>query len=220
MPEEFLTEAASAFGGIMPEGIVHSSPKRIFDVFFSAIGIIILFPFFIVISLLIIITSGLPVFYLQERVGRGCKMFKLIKFRSMRKDADKRSLLTVGGRDPRITWIGYYLRKYKLDELPQLFNVFIGNMSLVGPRPEVKKYVDMYSKEQMQVLRVKPGITDYASLEYFNENELLAKSSDPEKTYIKEVMPAKLELNMKYIKEAGVWTDTRIIFRTIGKIFS
>jgi lipopolysaccharide/colanic/teichoic acid biosynthesis glycosyltransferase len=170
--------------------------------------------------LLIIVICGFPVFYLQERVGRGYKMFKLIKFRSMRKDADKRGLLTVGGRDPRITWIGYYLRKYKLDELPQLFNVFIGNMSLVGPRPEVKKYVDMYNKVQKRVLKVKPGITDYASLEYFNENELLAKSSEPEKTYIQEVMPAKLQLNMKYIEEAGVWTDTKIILRTIARIFS
>jgi lipopolysaccharide/colanic/teichoic acid biosynthesis glycosyltransferase len=220
MSENFLVEMVSDFGEGMLEDLIHSKSKRIFDIFFSSIGIIILSPFFIIISLLIIASSGFPVFYLQERVGRGCKIFKLIKFRSMRKDADKRGLLTVGGRDPRITGIGYYLRKYKLDELPQLFNVFIGNMSLVGPRPEVKKYVKMYSKEQRQVLTVKPGITDYASLEYFNENELLAKSSDPEKTYIKEVMPAKLALNMKYIKEAGVWTDTKIIFRTIARIFS
>jgi lipopolysaccharide/colanic/teichoic acid biosynthesis glycosyltransferase len=220
MPGDFLIEVASTFAESMLEGIVRSKPKRIFDVFFSSIGIIVLSPFFIIISLLIIISNGFPVFYLQERVGRGYKMFKLIKFRSMRKDADKRGLLTIGGRDPRITWIGYYLRKYKLDELPQLFNVFIGHMSLVGPRPEVKKYVDMYSKEQMRVLMMKPGITDYASLEYFNENDLLAKSSDPEKTYIEEVMPVKLELNMKYIKEAGVWTDTKIILRTIARIFS
>jgi lipopolysaccharide/colanic/teichoic acid biosynthesis glycosyltransferase len=131
----------------------------------------------------------------------------------MYKDSDKKGLLTVGGRDPRITPVGYFLRKYKLDELPQLFNVFFGSMSMVG------QYVDMYNAEQMKVLSVKPGITDYASLDYINENELLAKSSDPEQTYIKEVMPAKLLLNMKYINEAGLGTDLKIIFRTIGKIF-
>lgn len=134
-------------------------------------------------------------------------------------NADKKGLLTVGGRDPRITPVGYFLRKYKLDELPQLFNVLIGTMSLVGPRPEVRKYVDLYTEEQKKVLSVKPGITDYASLDYINENELLAKSPHPEQTYIKEVMPAKLKLNMKYIHEANFATDLKIIFRTIGKVF-
>lgn len=137
----------------------------------------------------------------------------------MKPDSDKKGLLTVGGRDPRITSIGYYLRKYKLDELPQLINVFIGDMSLVGPRPEVRKYVDMYSKEQQRVLLVKPGITDYASIEYFNENELLGKSDNPEQTYINEVMPAKLKINLKYIEEYSVLTDFKIIIKTIGKIF-
>lgn len=136
----------------------------------------------------------------------------------MYKDSDKKGLLTVGGRDPRITPVGYFLRKYKLDELPQLFNVLLGSMSLVGPRPEVRKYVDLYTDEQKKVLSVQPGITDYASLDYINENELLAKSGEPEQTYIKEVMPAKLLLNMKYINEAGLGTDLKIIFRTIGKI--
>ena len=138
----------------------------------------------------------------------------------MKKNADKLGLLTVGGRDPRITNIGYYLRKYKFDELPQLLNVFIGDMSLVGPRPEVRKYVDMYNDEQKKVLLVKPGITDLASLEYFSENELLAKSSDPENTYIKEIMPAKLELNKKYILEQGLVTDIKIILRTLKRIIS
>jgi lipopolysaccharide/colanic/teichoic acid biosynthesis glycosyltransferase len=136
----------------------------------------------------------------------------------MYKDADKKGLLTVGGRDPRITPIGYYLRKYKLDELPQLFNVLFGTMSLVGPRPEVRKYVDLYNDDQKKVLTVKPGITDYASLEYFDENELLGKSKDPEQTYINRVMPAKLELNKKYIREAGLGTDIRIIFGTLKRI--
>ena len=137
----------------------------------------------------------------------------------MKADSDKKGLLTVGGCDPRITGVGYFLRKYKLDELPQLFNVLFGSMSLVGPRPEVRKYVDMYNAEQKKVLNVKPGITDYASLDYINENELLAKSQNPEDTYIKEVMPAKLNLNLKYINEAGLGTDLKLIFRTIGKIF-
>lgn len=192
--------------------------KRVFDIVCSFVGIILLLPFLVIISMLIIINNGFPVFYLQKRVGRNNRDFSLFKFRTMYKDADKKGLLTVGGRDPRITPVGYYLRKYKLDELPQLFNVLFGSMSLVGPRPEVRKYVNMYNAEQMKVLNVKPGITDYASLEYFDENELLAKSTNPERTYITEVMPAKLELNRKYISEVGLNTDIRIILRTIGKI--
>jgi lipopolysaccharide/colanic/teichoic acid biosynthesis glycosyltransferase len=137
----------------------------------------------------------------------------------MANNSDKKGLLTVGGRDPRITRVGYFLRKYKLDELPQLFNVLFGSMSLVGPRPEVRKYVDLYNEEQKKVLSVQPGITDYASLDYINENELLAKSLNPEETYIKEVMPAKLQLNLKYINEIGLGTDLKLIFKTIEKIF-
>ncbi len=199
---------------------MQSIPKRIFDIIASIIGLLILLPFFLIISLMIIVNSGFPVFYTQKRVGRANIDFGLLKFRTMKKNADKLGLLTVGGRDPRITAIGYYLRKYKLDELPQLINVFIGNMSLVGPRPEVRKYVDLYNDEQKKVLLVKPGITDYASLEYFSENDLLAKSADPETTYIKEIMPAKLELNKKYISEMGLSTDLKIIFGTIKRIVS
>lgn len=136
----------------------------------------------------------------------------------MRTDADKKGLLTVGGRDPRITRMGYYIRKYKIDELPQLLNVLRGDMSLVGPRPEVRKYVNLYNSQQMLVLSVQPGITDYASIEYSNENEILGKALDPEKTYIEEIMPAKLQLNLKYIAEKSLLTDVKIIFRTIGKI--
>ncbi|MBL7920620.1 MAG: sugar transferase [Bacteroidia bacterium] len=194
--------------------------KRIFDIFFSLIGLLVLSPFLILISLFIIIGSGLPVFYIQKRVGRYNVDFGLFKFRTMKKNADKAGLLTVGGRDPRITNIGYYLRKYKLDELPQLLNVLFGNMSLVGPRPEVRKYVDMYTTEQKEVLKVRPGITDYASLEYFDENELLAASKDPEQTYIKEVMPAKLQLNKKYVSQMGLGTDFKIIFKTLRRIVS
>jgi len=193
--------------------------KRSFDILFSFAALIILLPVFILIAVSIFLTSNGPVFYVQQRVGRNNKNFSLFKFRTMKTGADKTGLLTVGSRDPRVTAIGYYLRKYKLDELPQLFNVLIGNMSLVGPRPEVRKYVDLYDEEQKKVLCVKPGITDYASLEYINENELLAQSSDPEKTYINEVMPAKLKLNRIYISEKSFWVDLKIIARTAAKIF-
>jgi len=194
--------------------------KRCFDIFASFIGLLLLSPFFIIISIVIIFDSRGGVFYKQVRVGKNNIDFKLFKFRSMSTGSDKKGLLTVGGRDSRITRSGYFIRKYKLDELPQLLNVLFGDMSLVGPRPEVRKYVDMYNAEQMKVLSVKPGITDYASIEYSNENELLAKSSEPEKTYIEEIMPAKLLLNQKYIAEQGLLTDIKIILRTIGKIVS
>ncbi|PJA07931.1 MAG: glycosyl transferase [Flavobacteriales bacterium CG_4_10_14_0_2_um_filter_32_8] len=194
--------------------------KRLFDIFFSLIGLVILLPFFIIIGLIIIFDSKGGIFYKQVRVGKNGKDFGLYKFRSMKTDADKKGLLTVGGRDSRITNVGYSIRKYKLDELPQLINVFIGDMSLVGPRPEVRKYVDLYNLEQQQVLLVKPGITDYASIEYFNENELLGKSENPEKTYIDEIMPAKLKLNLKYINEYTTFTDIKIIFKTLLKIIS
>jgi lipopolysaccharide/colanic/teichoic acid biosynthesis glycosyltransferase len=182
------------------------------------VGIILLLPFFVIICVMMIFSCGFPLFYLQTRVGKNVKDFKLFKFRTMHLDADKKGLLTVGGRDPRVTSIGYYLRKYKLDELPQLFNVLFGTMSLVGPRPEVRKYVDLYTKEQQLVLSVKPGITDFASLEYINENDILAKSDNPEQTYINEIMPAKLALNSKYIEQQGLLVDFKIIMKTILKI--
>jgi lipopolysaccharide/colanic/teichoic acid biosynthesis glycosyltransferase len=192
--------------------------KRAFDIFFSVIGILLLLPFFLIISLLIILDSRGGIFYKQVRVGKNESDFYLIKFRSMRTDADKKGLLTVGGRDPRITRIGYYLRKYKIDELPQLLNVLKGDMSLVGPRPEVRKYVSLYNKEQKKVLSVQPGITDYASIEYSNENEILGRAENPERVYIDEIMPAKLQLNLKYIAEKSLMTDFKIIFRTLRKI--
>jgi len=194
--------------------------KRLFDIIISLILLVLLSPVFLVISLLIILDSRGGVFYKQIRVGQFGKDFKLIKFRTMNPNSDKKGLLTVGARDNRITKMGYVLRKYKLDELPQLLNVVGGSMSLVGPRPEVKKYVDLYTEEQAKVLQVKPGITDYASIEYFNENEILAQSSNPEKTYIEQVMPAKLELNQIYIKNPGLNQDLKILYLTIIKIFS
>ncbi len=189
--------------------------KRLFDIFFSLTGIIILFPIFIIISLLIILDSRGSIFYTQERIGKDEKPFKLYKFRTMKTDSDKKGLLTIGNKDNRITKVGYYLRKSKIDELPQLLNVLIGNMSLVGPRPEVKKYTMMYSAEQKKVLSVRPGITDFASIAYRNENELLAKCNNPEKTYIETIMPDKLKLNLKYIQEQSLWTDVKIIIKTI-----
>lgn len=195
--------------------------KRVFDVFCSSIGIIVLIPIYVSIGVLLTLDSKGPIFYRQIRVGLNNVDFKLFKFRTMHVDADKKGLLiTVGGRDPRITKMGYYLRKYKLDELPQLFNVFLGDMSLVGPRPEVRHYVKMYSDEQKLVLSVKPGITDFASIAFRNENELLSKTDDPEKTYINEIMPAKLNLNLKYIKTQGFFTDIALIFKTFWAIIA
>lgn len=194
--------------------------KRLFDIFFSLIGLIILFPFFAIIALMIVIDSPGGIFYKQKRVGKDNIDFYLFKFRSMGTDADKNGLLTVGARDNRITRMGYFLRKYKIDELPQLLNVLLGDMSLVGPRPEVRKYVDLYNDEQQQVLNVKPGLTDYASIQYSNESELLGKAENPEKVYIDEILPAKLKLNIKYIEERGFANDLKIIFKTITKIIN
>ena len=160
------------------------------------------------------------IFYKQIRVGLGGRDFKLFKFRSMKTNSDKGSLLTVGGNDSRITRMGLFIRKYKIDELPQLLNVLIGDMSLVGPRPEVRKYVDLYNEEQKKALNVKPGVTDYASIEYSNENEILGKAENPEQVYINEIMPAKLKLNLKYISEKSFTTDLKIISLTIKKILS
>ncbi|MCK9256120.1 MAG: sugar transferase [Bacteroidales bacterium] len=192
--------------------------KRVFDLFFSFFGLMFLFPFLLIISLLIMLDSKGGVFYRQLRVGKGGKDFYIFKFRTMKPNSDKQGLLTVGGRDNRITKIGVFLRKYKIDEFPQLINAFIGDMSIVGPRPEVRKYVDLYNDEQKQVLNLRPGITDYASIEFSRENELLAKSENPEKTYIEEIMPTKLQLNLKYINEACLQTDLKIIFKTLKKI--
>lgn len=194
--------------------------KRAFDILFVLPGLIILFPLMGLIALFIRMHSKGPVLYIQNRVGRYGKPFGLYKFRTMHPDSDKKGLLTVGGRDPRVTSIGYTLRRYKLDELPQLVNVLKGEMSLVGPRPEVQKYVDLYTPEQRQVLTLRPGLTDYASLHYFNENELLADSADPEKRYVEELMPAKLKLNLQYLRDAGLFTDLKIIFKTLLRIVS
>ena len=184
---------------------------RFFDFILSLVGLVVLAPIFIVLAIWIKIDSKGPVFYKQVRVGQNGVDFGLFKFRSMVVDADKKGLITVGGRDPRITRSGYFIRKYKLDEL-------VGDFSLVGPRPEVRKYVELYTDEQQKVLSVKPGITDYASIEYMDENEILGKSSDPEKTYIEEIMPEKIKYNMKYILNKNISEYFKIIFLTLLKI--
>jgi lipopolysaccharide/colanic/teichoic acid biosynthesis glycosyltransferase len=192
--------------------------KRIFDIISSLVVLTMGLPFFILIAFLIGIDSKGGVFFIQQRVGKNNRNFGLFKFRTMRSNSEKAGQITVGGKDPRITKIGYFLRKFKLDEFPQLLNVIQGDMSIIGPRPEVRRYVDMYSKEQLKVLSVRPGLSDFASIEYINENELLGKSDNPEKTYIEEIMPAKLQLNLKYIEQKSFGTDIKLIFKTIGKI--
>lgn len=192
--------------------------KRIFDIIVALIVFIILLPVFFIIAIFIKAGSKGPVFYLQTRVGKDGRDFKIYKFRTMYTGSDKSGLLTVGGNDSRITKTGMFLRNYKLDEFPQLINVLIGDMSLVGPRPEVRKYVNLYTSEQQKVLSVKPGITDYASIEYSLENELLGKAKDPEKEYIEVIMPAKLLLNLKYIREKSFFVDLKILWSTIAKI--
>lgn len=192
--------------------------KRAFDIFFSIGALLFLWPFIVLLSLLILFGSKGGVFYKQVRIGKNFREFYLLKFRTMRPGSDKQGLITVGGKDNRITREGYFLRKYKLDELPQFINILKGDMSFVGPRPEVKKYVDMYHERYKNVLQVRPGLTDYASLEYISENELLGQSSDPEKTYIDEILPRKLDLADKYVARSSVAEDIRIILRTIQTI--
>lgn len=192
--------------------------KRLFDIFFSFFGLLFLSPLFLILSLFIVLDSRGSAFYRQRRVGKGNVDFSLLKFRTMELGADKKGLLTLGLSDSRVTKIGRFLRKYKMDELPQLFNILKGEMSFVGPRPDVRKYVDLYSPEQLKVLEVKPGLTDYASIEYIDESDLLARSDNPEKTYIEVVMSDKIKLNFKYIQEQNLQTDILILFKTIFKI--
>lgn len=191
--------------------------KRLFDLVLSICGILFLLPFFIIVSILIKLDSHGDIIFKQTRVTKDGREFKIFKFRTMRPDTEKQGQITVGA-DKRITSIGKFLRKTKLDELPQLFNIVMGDMSFVGPRPEVPKYVAMYTQEQMEILKVRAGITDYASIYFSNESEILGEQKEPEKFYIEKIMPYKIKLNKKYIKEAGLLTDIKIIFLTIFKI--
>lgn len=194
--------------------------KRAFDIVVAATALFLLLPLFLLLALAVALSSSGGAFFRQVRVGRAGREFGLLKFRSMRPGSEAKGQITVGGRDPRITGVGYFLRKSKLDELPQLINVLVGDMSIVGPRPEVPKYVALYTQEQQEVLSVRPGITSLASIAYINENELLGRSSDPERAYIGEVMPAKLALDLKYVREQGFTRDLGIIFGTLGKLFA
>lgn len=194
--------------------------KRLFDIVSSGLGLLILSPLFLVLAVWIKCDSPGPVFYRQVRVGRNNKDFKLYKFRSMQVGADKKGLITVGGHDSRVTRSGYFIRKYKLDEFPQLINVFIGDMSIVGPRPEVRKYVDLYTPEQMHVLDVRPGITSLASIRYRNENELLEEVDDPDKYYREAIMQDKLKIDLEYVQKASFCFDLKLIFKTFWEIIS
>lgn len=192
--------------------------KRFLDILSSSFVLLLFLPLWLLIAIAIAVESRGGVFYKQIRVGRNNKDFNLYKFRTMRVGADKQGLLTVGERDNRITKVGYFLRKYKIDEFPQLLNVLKGDMSIVGPRPEVRKYVNMYTPEQLMVLTVRPGLTDYASIKYVHENDILAASATPEQTYINEVMPAKLQLNLQYIRNQSLAEDIKLIFKTFAAI--
>lgn len=188
--------------------------KRMFDIFASFFGLLVLSPILIVIALLILLTSSGGVFFRQVRVGRKGKEFRIFKFRTMVKDAESKGMQITVGNDSRVTTIGKFLRKCKLDELPQLINVLLGQMSFVGYRPEVPKYVAMYTDYQRNILRIRPGITDLASIEYRDENEVLEQSDNPEDTYVNDVMQKKLALNIKYMQEMGFWYDLKLIFKT------
>lgn len=192
--------------------------KRLFDIIASGIGLIILCPFLLLIAVIVKLDSPGPVFYRQVRVGRNNRDFRIFKFRTMQVDSDKGSLVTIGGRDPRVTRAGYYLRKFKIDELPQLINVFLGDMSLVGPRPEVRHYVNYWTEEQMHVLDVRPGITDPASIKFRNENELMEQAEDPESYYINVIMQEKLKLYLDYVHHNSIWGDIKLIFQTFAVI--
>jgi lipopolysaccharide/colanic/teichoic acid biosynthesis glycosyltransferase len=194
--------------------------KRFVDIISSLIVLLIGLPFFLVIAVLIVVSSKGGVFFIQKRVGKNNVDFNLLKFRTMKPDSELKGQITVGGKDPRITKVGYWLRKFKIDEFPQLINVIKGDMSIVGPRPEVRKYVSLYTNEQLKVLTVRPGLTDIASIEYIDENELLGKSANPEETYISEIMPEKLKLNLRYIEHQSLWLDIKLIFKTFFKILT
>ena len=193
--------------------------KRLLDFSLSFIGLIFLIPVFLIIAFLVKKEDGGSVFFRQTRVGQNGKLFKIYKFRTMVEDAEKLGALVTREKDPRITKIGKLLRKYKLDELPQLINVLKGEMSLVGPRPEVPKYVKLYKEKYEKILKVKPGITDFAAVEFIDEEKILNDAENPEEVYLKEILPIKIKYYEKYIREVGFLTDIKLIFKTIFRIF-
>ncbi len=192
--------------------------KRTFDLLAAGTALLLLAPLLLLIAVAVALGSPGGAFFRQTRAGLGGKHFQLLKFRSMRPGSEAGGQITVGSRDPRITAVGHLLRRTKLDELPQLINIIKGDMSVVGPRPEVPHYVALYTAEQRAVLSVRPGLTSMASIAYINENEILGRSADPERTYIDEVMPAKLALDLRYVRERSLWLDLRIIAATLARI--
>lgn len=192
--------------------------KRLFDILVAASALFLLAPVLLLIAVVVAIGSPGGAFFRQARVGKEGREFRLFKFRTMRPGSEAGGQITVGERDPRITGIGHVLRRTKLDELPQVINILNGDMSVVGPRPEVPRYVALYSVKQRMVLSVRPGLTSLASIAYINENEVLGRSSDPERTYVEEVMPAKLELDLKYVQEQSLLLDLRVIFGTMARM--
>lgn len=197
--------------------VVNRAVKRIFDFIASLIGVIIISPILIVVAICIKLDSKGNILFLQKRVGKNGEPFYIYKFRTMVTDAEKLGAQITVGKDSRITKVGAVLRKYKIDELPQLFNVLKGDMSLVGPRPEVPKYVELYTEEERKVLEVRPGITDLASLRYSDENEILGKVENPEEYYINVIMKDKLKLNLEYIEKSNIIFDIYLIIKTIIK---
>lgn len=193
--------------------------KRLFDLLFASLGLMMLAPLFACIALIIKLDSNGPIFFRQVRVGQFNKNFKIYKFRTMCTNAERIGALVSTGDDPRITKVGSFLRRYKLDELPQLLNVVKGEMSLVGPRPEVSRYVDKFSKDYAEILKIKPGITDFAALEYRDENELLNGVEDPDKIYVEKILPDKIVYYRRYIEEMGFFTDILILYKTMIAIF-
>ena len=192
---------------------------RALDILISVFFLFVFSPILLVIAISISLTTGWPFVFRQTRIGLHGKHFKILKFRTMRKDAEKFGQLTIGNRDPRITKIGYFLRKYKLDELPQFWNVLMGEMSIVGPRPEVKKYVDLYSKDQLKILNVRPGITDDATIRFRNENQIIENYASPEEAYVKEILPYKLSLSSIWLKNPSLYNYFRIIWQTFIALF-
>jgi lipopolysaccharide/colanic/teichoic acid biosynthesis glycosyltransferase len=192
--------------------------KRVFDIVVSLVALVLLSPFMLLIALFVGLGSSGGMFFRQVRVGKDGREFRLLKFRTMRPGSESAGQITIGERDPRITGVGHFLRRTKLDELPQLLNILVGDMSIVGPRPEVPRYVALYTAEQRRVLSVRPGLSSLASIAYIKENEVLGRSTDPERTYVEEVMPAKLELDLEYVECMGPLLDLRIIARTVARL--
>lgn len=219
LPKEMQTDEIRKYYDILAKKKLALLIKQIFDRVLAFILLIILSPVLIVLAIIIKCTSKGPVMFRQKRVGRYLKPFNIWKFRTMRIDSEKLGQITVGNRDPRITNIGWFLRKYRLDELPQLLNILAGQMSFVGARPEVPKYVERYSGAMAATLLIRPGVTGYASIRFKNENELLGEENDPERAYVEKILPIKMGLDLEYVEELGIITDIKTMLETVKAVF-